>query len=102
MTCNGLAGAGQGGVEIAPPDDNKYFKLDHAEIVTVNTDVETLLLDLEVLIGFTEVTLGLSCTEVLWGQSSNCEVSEDFCQGPMKLQLHEILENNSSTTHAGK
>ena len=75
MACNGLAGAGQGGVEIAPTDSNKSFKLEQAEIVTVNTDVETLLMDLEVLIGFTEVTLGLSCTDVLWGQSSNVEVN---------------------------
>ena len=75
MACNGLAGAGQGGIEIAPTNNEKYFTLEQAEVVSVNKDVAMLISDFEVLIGLAEVKLGLSCEEALWGQTSAQEVS---------------------------
>ncbi|KAG9489498.1 hypothetical protein GDO78_005466 [Eleutherodactylus coqui] len=48
MACNGLFGAGQGGM-IAPVDPKKTFTLQRAELAIFNRAVQELLLDLEIL-----------------------------------------------------
>lgn len=48
MACNGLFGAGQGGM-IGPVDPNKTFTLQKAELAVYNRNVEELLLDFEIL-----------------------------------------------------
>ncbi|KAM9313462.1 alpha-mannosidase 2C1 [Gastrophryne carolinensis] len=48
MACNGLFGAGQGGM-IAPVDPDKMFTLQKAELAVFNRSVEDLLLDFEIL-----------------------------------------------------
>ncbi|XP_077120078.1 alpha-mannosidase 2C1 [Ranitomeya variabilis] len=48
MACNGLFGAGQGGM-IAPVDPKKTFTLQRAELAVFNRDVQELLLDFEIL-----------------------------------------------------
>ncbi|XP_075064270.1 alpha-mannosidase 2C1 [Mixophyes fleayi] len=48
MACNGLFGAGQGGM-IAPVDPHKTFTLQKAELAVFRRDVAELLLDFEVL-----------------------------------------------------
>ena len=54
MACNELFGAGEGPGN-PPPNPDKYFKLEQAEISAVNTDVESLLIDFQVLIGLIQV-----------------------------------------------
>ncbi|XP_043933120.1 alpha-mannosidase 2C1 [Protopterus annectens] len=49
VACNGLFGAGQGSM-IAPPDANKKFYLQKAELAVFNGDVHELLMDFEILI----------------------------------------------------
>uniref|UniRef100_A0A665W8N0 Alpha-mannosidase 2C1 n=1 Tax=Echeneis naucrates TaxID=173247 RepID=A0A665W8N0_ECHNA len=49
MVCNGLFGAGQGSM-IAPPDPNRKFSLQRAELVVFNRAVRELLTDFELLI----------------------------------------------------
>ncbi|XP_015265205.1 PREDICTED: alpha-mannosidase 2C1 [Gekko japonicus] len=48
VACNGLFGAGKGSM-IAPPDPDKRFSLQKAELVVFNRDVHELLVDFEVL-----------------------------------------------------
>ncbi|XP_075713979.1 alpha-mannosidase 2C1 isoform X2 [Rhinoderma darwinii] len=48
MACNGLFGAGEGGL-IAPVDPKKTFTLQRAELAVFNRDVQELLLDFEIL-----------------------------------------------------
>ncbi|XP_053320714.1 alpha-mannosidase 2C1 [Spea bombifrons] len=48
MACNGLFGAGQGGM-IAPVDPHKMFSLQKAELAVFNRDVQELLLDFEII-----------------------------------------------------
>ncbi|XP_068131706.1 alpha-mannosidase 2C1 [Hyperolius riggenbachi] len=48
MACNGLFGAGQGGM-IAPDDPNRTFTLQKAQLAIFNRNVEELLLDFEIL-----------------------------------------------------
>uniref|UniRef100_A0AAX7SPN1 Alpha-mannosidase 2C1 n=1 Tax=Astatotilapia calliptera TaxID=8154 RepID=A0AAX7SPN1_ASTCA len=49
MACNGLFGAGQGS-QIAPPDPNRKFSVQKAELVVFNGDVRELLTDFEMLV----------------------------------------------------
>lgn len=49
MACNGLFGAGKGSM-IAPPDPNRKFTLQRAELVVFNRDVHELLVDFEILL----------------------------------------------------
>ncbi|XP_076863631.1 alpha-mannosidase 2C1 [Brachyhypopomus gauderio] len=49
LACNGLFGAGQGSA-IAPPDLNRKFTLQKAELVVFNRDVQELLTDFEMLV----------------------------------------------------
>ena len=44
MACNGMFGNG-GGDTIAPPDENRYFKLQTADIVAVNKEARALFID---------------------------------------------------------
>ncbi|KAG8576025.1 hypothetical protein GDO81_009750 [Engystomops pustulosus] len=48
MACNGLFGAGQGGM-ISPVDPKKIFTLQRAELAVFNRDIHELLLDFEIL-----------------------------------------------------
>lgn len=45
MACNGMFGNAPGGDSIQPPDPNKYFRLDRAEIVAVDPDARQLYID---------------------------------------------------------
>lgn len=45
MACNGMFGNAPGGDSIQPPDPNKYFRLDRAEIVAVDPDARQLSID---------------------------------------------------------
>ncbi|ETE66639.1 Alpha-mannosidase 2C1, partial [Ophiophagus hannah] len=49
VACNGLFGAGKGSM-IAPPDPDKTFSLNRAELVVYNRDVHELLVDFEILL----------------------------------------------------
>ncbi|KAM9124617.1 alpha-mannosidase 2C1-like [Pangshura tecta] len=49
VACNGLFGAGKGSL-IAPPDPDKKFRLNKAELVVFNRDVHELLVDFEILV----------------------------------------------------
>uniref|UniRef100_A0A670JV47 Mannosidase alpha class 2C member 1 n=1 Tax=Podarcis muralis TaxID=64176 RepID=A0A670JV47_PODMU len=49
LACNGLFGAGKGSM-IAPPDPDKKFSLQKAELVVFNRDVHELLVDFEILL----------------------------------------------------
>ncbi|XP_025066348.1 alpha-mannosidase 2C1 isoform X3 [Alligator sinensis] len=49
VACNGLFGAGKGTM-IAPPDPDKKFTLNKAELVVFNRDVHELLVDFEILL----------------------------------------------------
>nr|XP_034968274.1 alpha-mannosidase 2C1 [Zootoca vivipara] len=49
VACNGLFGAGKGSM-IAPPDPDKRFSLQKAELVVFNRDVHELLVDFEILL----------------------------------------------------
>ncbi|KAK3941555.1 alpha-mannosidase [Diplogelasinospora grovesii] len=49
MACNGMFGNAPGGDSIQPPDPNKYFKLDKAEIVAVNPDARALWVDIWII-----------------------------------------------------
>ncbi|XP_069480651.1 alpha-mannosidase 2C1 isoform X2 [Ambystoma mexicanum] len=49
MACNGLFGAGKGSM-IAPPDPNRMFTLQRAELVVFNREVHELLLDFEIML----------------------------------------------------
>ncbi|XP_048724339.2 alpha-mannosidase 2C1 isoform X1 [Caretta caretta] len=49
VACNGLFGAGKGSL-IAPPDPDKKFTLNKAELVVFNRDVHELLVDFEILV----------------------------------------------------
>lgn len=54
LACNGLFGAGQGS-QIAPPDPNRKFTLQKAEVVVLNRDVRELLTDFEMLVDIVKV-----------------------------------------------
>lgn len=54
MACNGLFGAGQGS-QIAPPDPNRKFSVQKAELVVFNGDVRELLTDFEMLVDIVKV-----------------------------------------------
>lgn len=54
MACNGLFGAGQGS-QIAPPDPNRTFSVQKAELVVFNGDVRELLTDFEMLVDIVKV-----------------------------------------------
>lgn len=45
MACNGMFGNAPGGDSIQPPDPNKHFRLDRAEIVAINPDARQLWID---------------------------------------------------------
>ncbi|KAJ7311155.1 hypothetical protein JRQ81_006760 [Phrynocephalus forsythii] len=49
VACNGLFGAGKGSM-IAPPDPDRKFSLNKAELVVYNRDVHELLVDFEILL----------------------------------------------------
>ncbi|KAG7276249.1 hypothetical protein CRUP_018631 [Coryphaenoides rupestris] len=49
MACNGLFGAGQGSM-IAPPDPNRKYSVQKAELVVLNRDVQEMLTDFEMLV----------------------------------------------------
>jgi alpha-mannosidase len=49
MACNGMFGNAPGGDSIQPPDPNKYFRLDRAEIVAVNPDARQLHIDIWII-----------------------------------------------------
>ncbi|XP_075753510.1 alpha-mannosidase 2C1 [Pelodiscus sinensis] len=49
VACNGLFGAGKGSL-IAPPDPEKKFTLNQAELVVFHRDVYELLVDFEILV----------------------------------------------------
>uniref|UniRef100_A0A674K1J7 alpha-mannosidase n=1 Tax=Terrapene triunguis TaxID=2587831 RepID=A0A674K1J7_9SAUR len=54
VACNGLFGAGKGSL-IAPPDPDKKFTLNKAELVVFNRDVHELLVDFEILVDMAKV-----------------------------------------------
>ncbi|SMQ50893.1 unnamed protein product [Zymoseptoria tritici ST99CH_3D1] len=45
IACNGMFGNAPGGDSIQPPDPNKYFKLEEADLVSVNLDARALFYD---------------------------------------------------------
>ena len=45
MACNGMFGNAPGGDSIQPPDPNKYFRLNTADIVAVNLEARQLFVD---------------------------------------------------------
>ncbi|KAK6475249.1 alpha-mannosidase 2C1-like isoform X1 [Huso huso] len=49
LACNGLFGAGQGSM-IAPPDPDRKYSLQRAELVVFNRGVDELLVDFEMLV----------------------------------------------------
>lgn len=49
MACNKMFGNSPGGDSIQPPDPNKYFRLDRAEIVAVNPDARQLFIDIWII-----------------------------------------------------
>jgi len=49
MACNGMFGNAPGGDSIQPPDPNKFFRLDRAEIVAVNPDARQLYIDVWII-----------------------------------------------------
>lgn len=49
MACNGMFGNAPGGDSIQPPDPNKYFRLDKADIVAVNPDARQLHVDIWII-----------------------------------------------------
>ncbi|KAK3300935.1 glycosyl hydrolases family 38 N-terminal domain-containing protein [Chaetomium fimeti] len=49
MACNGMFGNAPGGDSIQPPDPNKYFRLNQAEIVAVDPDARQLYIDIWVI-----------------------------------------------------
>lgn len=49
MACNGMFGNAPGGDSIQPPDPNKYFRLDRAEIVAVDPDARQLFIDIWII-----------------------------------------------------
>ncbi|KXX75907.1 Alpha-mannosidase [Madurella mycetomatis] len=49
MACNGMFGNAPGGDSIQPPDPNKYFRLDRAEIVAVDPDARQLHIDIWII-----------------------------------------------------
>lgn len=49
MACNGMFGNAPGGDSIQPPDPNKFFRLDRAEIVAVNPDARQLYIDIWII-----------------------------------------------------
>ncbi|KAK3904849.1 glycoside hydrolase [Staphylotrichum tortipilum] len=49
MACNGMFGNAPGGDSIQPPDPNKYFRLDRAEIVAVDPDARQLYIDIWII-----------------------------------------------------
>ncbi|KAK4896721.1 Glycoside hydrolase, 38 vacuolar alpha mannosidase [Elasticomyces elasticus] len=49
MACNGMFGNPQGGDTIQPPDPNRYFRLDQADLVSVNLDARALYYDFWIL-----------------------------------------------------
>lgn len=54
VACSGLFGAGKGSM-IAPPDPDKRFTLQKAELVVFNRDVHELLVDFEILLEMAKV-----------------------------------------------
>lgn len=58
LACNGLFGAGKGSM-IAPPDPDKKFSLQKAELVVFNREVHELLVDFEILLDMAKVKLML-------------------------------------------
>ena len=56
MACNDLFGAGEGS-QISPPNPNKKFKLEKCEIAIIDTDVQQLLIDFEVMIQLVKVNI---------------------------------------------
>ncbi|AEO53968.1 glycoside hydrolase family 38 protein [Thermothelomyces thermophilus ATCC 42464] len=49
MACNGMFGNAPGGDSIQPPDPNKYYRLDRAEIVAVDPDARQLYIDIWII-----------------------------------------------------
>jgi len=49
MACNGMFGNAPGGDSIQPPDPDKFFRLDRAEIVAVNPDARQLYIDIWII-----------------------------------------------------
>ncbi|KAK4165681.1 alpha-mannosidase [Cladorrhinum sp. PSN259] len=49
MACNGMFGNAPGGDSIQPPDPNKYFRLDRADIVAINPDARQLSIDIWII-----------------------------------------------------
>lgn len=49
MACNRMFGNAPGGDSIQPPDPNKYFRLDKAEIVAIDPDARQLWIDIWIL-----------------------------------------------------
>ena len=49
MACNGMFGNAPGGDSIQPPDPNKYFWLQKADIVAVNVEARALFIDFWIL-----------------------------------------------------
>lgn len=67
VACNELFGAGRGSM-IAPPDPDRMFSVQKAELVVFNRDVRELMTDFEMLIG---------CVKV---QFHNCRFTLVECQ----------------------
>lgn len=51
MACNGMFGNAPGGDSIQPPDPNKYFRLQTADIVAINREARALFLDFWIIGG---------------------------------------------------
>lgn len=61
MACNGMFGNAPGGDSIQPPDPNKYFRLQTADIVAINREARALFLDFWIIGGmdFSLLILGI-------------------------------------------
>lgn len=58
MACNGMFGNPKGGDTIQPPDMDKYFKLEKAEVVAVNLEARGLFIDFWIIGGAWNMNCG--------------------------------------------
>lgn len=77
VACNGLFGAGKGTM-IAPPDPDKKFTLNKAELVVFNRDVHELLVDFEILLDMAKVHALFLCLCFSTFSASFPPLSYDF------------------------
>ena len=64
MACNGMFGNPQGGDIIQPPDPNRYFQLQKADIVAVNLEARALHIDFWIIGGMEAIGLSAGFANV--------------------------------------